>query len=118
MFLIWNYILNSDDAAGLDYIDWVAPLIQPPFYAASIWPGALGTSGGLQTNTHAQVLNVWGNIIPGLYAVGNTAASPLAGGYPGGGGTLSPGLTFAFVAANHILARHRDSRTESAVNAD
>jgi DNA-binding NarL/FixJ family response regulator/succinate dehydrogenase/fumarate reductase flavoprotein subunit len=81
----------------------LAPILEQPFYAAAIWPGALGTSGGLQTNTHAQVLNVWGKVIPGLYAVGNTAASPLAGGYPGGGGTLSAGLTFAFIAANHVL---------------
>jgi len=85
----------------------MAPLVEAPFYAAAIWPGALGTSGGLQTNTHAQVLNVWGKVIPGLYAVGNTAASPLAGGYPGGGGTLSAGFTFAFVAANHMFAQYR-----------
>jgi succinate dehydrogenase/fumarate reductase flavoprotein subunit len=86
----------------------LAPLIDPPYYAAAIWPGALGTSGGLQTNTRAQVVNVWGNVIPGLYAVGNTAASPLAGGYPGGGGTLSAGLTFAYIAANDMLARQAD----------
>ena len=82
----------------------LAPLAEPPFYGVAIWPGALGTSGGLHTNTLAQVLNVWGNVIPGLYAVGNAAASPLAGGYPGGGGTLSAGLTFAYIAANNILS--------------
>ncbi|MFN8379463.1 MAG: FAD-dependent oxidoreductase [Anaerolineae bacterium] len=81
----------------------LAPLTEPPFYGAPIWPGALGTSGGLHTNQQAQVLNVWGNVIPGLYAVGNAAASPLAGGYPGGGGTLSAGLTFAYLAANHLI---------------
>jgi hypothetical protein len=32
----------------------------------------------------------------------NAAASPLAGGYPGGGGTLSAGLTFAYIAANEM----------------
>ncbi|MCA9908098.1 MAG: FAD-binding protein, partial [Anaerolineae bacterium] len=82
----------------------LAPVIEPPYYGAPIWPGALGTSGGLQTNTRAQVLNVWGHVIHGLYAVGNTAGSPLAGGYPGGGGTLSAGLTFAYIAATHLLA--------------
>lgn len=85
----------------------LAPLSTPPFYGTPIWPGALGTSGGLQTNARAQVVNVWGNVIPGLYAVGNTAGSPLAGGYPGGGGTLSAGLTFAFIAANDIVSRVR-----------
>jgi succinate dehydrogenase/fumarate reductase flavoprotein subunit len=81
----------------------LAPLVSPPFYGTPIWPGALGTSGGLQINPHAQVLNVWGNIIPGLYAVGNTAGSPFGGAYPGGGGTLSAGLVFAFLAANHLV---------------
>jgi DNA-binding NarL/FixJ family response regulator/succinate dehydrogenase/fumarate reductase flavoprotein subunit len=96
-------VLTGGDVSRSDILNpCLAPLIEPPFYGAPIWPGALGTSGGLHTNTRAQVLNVWGNIIPGLYAVGNAAASPLAGGYPGGGGTLSAGLTFAYIAANEM----------------
>src|SRR5690606_24910844 len=35
----------------------LAPLVTPPFYGTRIWPGALGTSGGLQINRHAQVVN-------------------------------------------------------------
>lgn len=102
-------LITAGDSARDDLRNpCLAPLIEPPYYAAAIWPGALGTSGGLQTNTRAQVVNVWGNVIPGLYAVGNTAASPLAGGYPGGGGTLSAGLTFAYIAANDMLARQAD----------
>lgn len=80
----------------------LAPLVRPPFYGTPIWPGALGTSGGLQINRHAQVLNVWNKVIPGLYAVGNTAGSPFGGAYPGGGGTLSAGLVFGFLAARHL----------------
>lgn len=102
-------LLTAGDPSRDDLINpCLAPILEPPFYAAAIWPGALGTSGGLQTNTKAQVLNVWGKVIPGLYAVGNTAASPLAGGYPGGGGTLSAGLTFAFIAANYVLTQPDD----------
>ena len=85
----------------------LAPISEPPFYGAPIWPGALGTSGGLHVNANAQVLNVWGNVITGLYAVGNTAGSPLAGGYPGGGGTLSAGLTFAYIAAETLAKSSR-----------
>lgn len=99
-------LLNAGDAARAELLNpCLAPLAVPPFYGTPIWPGGLGTSGGLHTNVKAQVLNVWGNVIPGLYAVGNAAASPLAGGYPGGGGTLSPGLTFAWLAAEDIFAR-------------
>ena len=81
----------------------MAPLTEPPFYATPIWPGSLGTCGGLQINAYAQVLDVWGDPIPGLYAVGNVAGSPFAGAYPGGGGTISLGMTFAYIAANHII---------------
>lgn len=97
-------IITGGDVDREDLLNpCIAPLGEPPFYGTSIWPGALGTSGGLHINSHSQVLNVWGKTIPGLYAVGNTAGSPLGGGYPGGGGTLSAGLTFAFIAANHII---------------
>ena len=34
------------------------------------------------------------------------ALGALARGYPGSGGTLSAGLTFAFIAANDMIARH------------
>jgi DNA-binding NarL/FixJ family response regulator/succinate dehydrogenase/fumarate reductase flavoprotein subunit len=99
-------LLTAGDSARAGLANpCLAPLVTPPFYGTAIWPGALGTSGGLQTNALAQVVNVWGNVIAGLYAVGNAAGSPLAGGYPGGGGTLSAGLTFAFIAANDILRR-------------
>ena len=109
-------LLTGGDASRTDIVNpCLAPVSEPPFYCAPIWPGALGTSGGLHTNTRAQVLNVWGNVIPGLYAIGNAAASPLAGGYPGGGGTLSAGLTFAYLAAGDILVRRNveDSKSET-----
>ncbi|MDX5297461.1 MAG: FAD-binding protein, partial [Gammaproteobacteria bacterium] len=84
----------------------LGPLVEPPFYGAAIWPGALGTSGGLRINAHSQVLDVWGKPIQGLYAAGNTAASPFAGSYPGGGGTLSVGMTFAYLAAAHLIQQN------------
>jgi succinate dehydrogenase/fumarate reductase flavoprotein subunit len=35
-----------------------------------------------------------GEPIPGLYAAGNTAASPFGLAYPAAGGTLGPALVF------------------------
>lgn len=80
----------------------LAPLTEAPFYAATIWPGSLGTCGGLQINGKAQVLNVWGDVIPGLYAVGNASGSVMGAGYPGGGGTVGAGMTFAYLAAEDM----------------
>lgn len=82
----------------------LAALEKPPFYAVKLYPGDLGTCGGLAVNEHAQVLGSDGRPIPGLYAAGNTAASPLAGFYPGAGGTIGPNMTFAYVAACHAAA--------------
>jgi 3-oxosteroid 1-dehydrogenase len=82
----------------------LAPLETGPFYGAAIWPGTCGTNGGLRTTVNAQVLNVWGQAIPGLYATGNTMASVMGASYPGGGATVGQGMTFAYVAAQHMIA--------------
>ena len=82
----------------------LAPLETPPYYGASIWPGATGTNGGPRTNGNAQVLNVWGKVIPRVYCTGNTMASVAGAGYTGGGGTIGPGMTFAYIASKHAAA--------------
>ena len=64
--------------------------------------GDLGSFMGLRTNENAQVVTAQGQPIAGLYAVGNDAASVMGGEYPGAGITLGPGLTFGYIAANHI----------------
>jgi 3-oxosteroid 1-dehydrogenase len=75
----------------------------PPFYALPVYPGDIGTNGGLATNEHAQVLDEAGAPIPGLYACGNTAATVMGHSYPAAGATLGPGMTFGFIAARHAL---------------
>lgn len=78
------------------------PLDQGPFYAMPIYPGDIGTNGGLLTNDRAQVLDTQGQPISGLYAIGNNAASAMGESYPGAGVTLGPALTFGYLAARHI----------------
>ena len=80
----------------------VAPVENGPFYAVKLVVGDLGTFAGLRCNENAQVLNGDGRPIPGLYAVGNDAASIMGGNYPGGGITLGPAVTFGYIAARHI----------------
>ena len=78
------------------------PLIQAPFYAMPIYPGDIGTNGGLTTNAKAQVTDAQGKVIPGLYAIGNTAASAMGESYPGAGVTIGPALTFGYIAARDL----------------
>ncbi|AMO55520.1 FAD-binding protein [Endozoicomonas montiporae] len=79
-----------------------APLEKGPFYAIKVNAGDIGTKGGLRTDVHARVLDRQGQAIPGLYATGNTSASPMVQTYPGAGATLGPAMTFGYLAANHI----------------
>ena len=71
---------------------------EPPFYAVRLHPGCLGTKGGPRTNIHGQVRHQEGDLIEGLFAVGNAAASPLGAAYPGAGGTIGPLLVAAHAA--------------------
>ncbi len=49
---------------------WSRPIDKPPFLAWPIMAACCFTFGGLKVNTRAQVLNMDGEIIPGLYAAG------------------------------------------------
>ena len=80
----------------------VEPLRTGPFYAIKLVPGDIGSFMGLKTNENAQVIRADGSPIEGLYAAGNDAASIMGGEYTGAGITLGPGLTFGYIAANHI----------------
>jgi 3-oxosteroid 1-dehydrogenase len=76
----------------------LAPITRPPFYAVALYPGDLGTKGGLVTDIDGRVLRDDGSPIDGLYASGNTTASVMGRHYPGPGVTLAPAATFAYRA--------------------
>jgi 3-oxosteroid 1-dehydrogenase len=78
-------------------------LAKAPFYGLPIYPGDIGTNGGLVTDEAARVLDEGGRPIAGLYACGNCAASVMGHSYPGAGSTLGPAMTFGFLAARHVV---------------
>ena len=80
----------------------LGPVETAPFYAFKVYPGDLGTKGGLLTDDNAQVINTRGDPVGGLYAAGNTTASVMGRTYPGPGSTLGPALTFSYIAVNHM----------------
>jgi 3-oxosteroid 1-dehydrogenase len=82
----------------------LGPLDRPPFYAYRIELGCLGTKGGPVTDRHARVRRAEGGVVPGLCAAGNAAASIFGPGYPGGGATLGPGLTFGMIAGETLTS--------------
>jgi 3-oxosteroid 1-dehydrogenase len=81
----------------------LAPLDRAPYYGIEVYPGDLGTKGGVRTDENARVLRDSGEAIPGLYATGNCSASVMGRTYPGAGATMGPAITFGFLAACHAI---------------
>ncbi len=79
------------------------PMEHGPFYAVQFSVAHMATLAGLRTDSQARVLDERNEPIPGLYAAGNDRVNLFRGGCPGGGITLGPGMTWAYLAA-HSLA--------------
>ncbi|WP_048633771.1 FAD-binding protein [Mycolicibacterium aurum] len=74
------------------------PIERGPFHAAAFGVSDLGTKGGLRTDSAARVLDTADNVIPGLYAAGNTMAAPSGTAYPGGGNPIGTSMVFSHLA--------------------
>ena len=81
------------------------PLDNPPFYAVEMWPGDIGTKGGLRTDAQARVLREDGSSIDGLYAIGNCSSPVMGASYAGGGATIASSMVFGYIAALNIGKR-------------
>lgn len=75
-----------------------------PYYAVAVYPGDVGTFGGVVTDEHARVLREDGSVIPGLYATGVSTASVMGRFYPGAGSSVGPAFVWGYVAALHATA--------------
>ena len=90
--------------AGPEPNPCLVPIEQPPFHAATIVLGDLGTKGGLVTDERARVQRNQGGAIPGLYAAGNSMASVSGECYPGPGTPIGTGMVFAYLAVLDMLS--------------
>ncbi|MFP6640532.1 MAG: FAD-binding protein, partial [Myxococcota bacterium] len=89
---------GHDDPAGV-----LAPVEEAPFYGAELAVGDIGTCGGPRIDAQARVLDPFGQPIERLHASGNNAGVGGPGAsYGGGGGTIGPALTFAYVAGQAL----------------
>ena len=81
----------------------LVPLDRPPFYAIRLFPGGANTQGGPRRNSRAQVLNPFGDPVPGLYAAGE-CGSIYGMLYPNGGCNLAECIAFGRIAAENAVA--------------
>ena len=85
----------------------LAPLDVPPFYGCVMVPGTNGCNGGMKINAKAQVIDLEGNVIPGLYAAGTAAAHVGGPSYAAGGVSIASGSVMSYVAAREMLAESK-----------
>lgn len=73
------------------------------FYAIRLQALCVMTLGGVTANSSMQVLDEAGNVIPGLYAAGETVGGVWGKFVSGGTGVMGP-IVFGKIAARHAMA--------------
>ncbi len=93
----WNEdVENGEDTEfGRESLDY--SLTTAPFYAIKIAPGIHHTMGGIKIDTEAQVIDTDGNVIPGLFAAGETTGG-IHGGNRVGGNAVCDFVVFGRIA--------------------
>ncbi|NLG11284.1 MAG: FAD-binding protein [Coriobacteriaceae bacterium] len=70
-----------DTDFGKDKV-FLAPVVEPPFYAMKAMPAILTIVGGLKVDTNLNVTDADGKAVEGLFAVGNVSGDFYAVDYP------------------------------------
>lgn len=98
---VWNRYCKAgkDPEFGRNPND-LAPINTPPYYAVRLIPGGPNTQGGPRRNAKAQVVNPFGEPIPGLYGAGE-CGSLYGMLYPIGGGNLAECIAFGRIAGEN-----------------
>jgi tricarballylate dehydrogenase len=92
-------VLDGRRTVGLpiDKTNWANPLDTPPFHAYHVTTGVTFTFGGLKISTQGEVEDLYGRVIPGLYAAGEIVGGLFYHNYASGTGLMS-GATFGRLA--------------------
>lgn len=96
---------GKDPEFGRQFTKAMIPLTEGPYYAIAQWPAVHHTMGGVRINPKAQVIDIWGNVIPGFYAAGE-----ITGGVHGanrlGGNAIPDAVAFGRVAGVNAAKEH------------
>ena len=78
----------------------MVPIQEPPFYYSQLWPVVSNTHGGPVHNEHWQVLDAFGEVIPGLYEAGELGG--IFGFLYLAGGNLAECYIGGWTAGRHV----------------
>lgn len=90
---------SGNDPLGRKANEMPRPLTKGPFYACEIGPAIHHTMGGIVINTKAEVIDVNGNAVPGLYAAGEVTGG-IHGGNRLGGNAVADICIYGKIAAD------------------
>ena len=76
---------------------YLYPMEKGPFYALEFYAGAYGTLGGIKINPNTEVISTEGEVIPGLFAAGETTGG-VHGGNRIGGNAVCDFVVFGRIA--------------------
>jgi fumarate reductase flavoprotein subunit len=79
---------------------YLRPIKTPRFYAGRLFPGAIGSLGGIKINYKTEVLTKKDEVIPGLYAAGTDANALYGDSYA----FILPGNTLGFALNSGRIA--------------
>jgi len=82
----------------------LVPIDKTPFYALKGYPGLWGTAGGPKINIHAEVLDVKGEPIRGLYAAGNASGFSFPHMYPLSGTAIGDCFVMGRIAGRRAVS--------------
>jgi flavocytochrome c len=103
-----EYVLQKQDKTfGKPILEGAQPILTAPLYGIRLWPKVHHTMGGIRINTNAQVINLDGYPVKGLFAAGE-----VTGGVHGacrlGSCAITDCLVFGRIAGRNAATRLDD----------
>ena len=99
----WNGYVEAKEDKDFGRTSFANPLDTAPYYAIKVAPGVHHTMGGVKINSNAEVIDVNGAVIPGLFAAGE-----VTGGVHGanrlGGNAVADFVVFGRIAGTSASA--------------
>ena len=104
---------RSTKGLAIEKTNWAVALDTPPYHAYHVTTGVTFTFGGVKISKQGEVEDLYGRVIPGLYAAGEMVGGLFFHNYASGTGLMS-GATFGRLAGRSAAAFARTGAAAAA----